>query len=71
MNITRSQDGRLLILASTDGYCTLISFETDELGKPYKHQLPEMLLEGTGSTEKESLSVEVRCGYILNSLLEY
>ena len=29
-----SADGRILIVASTDGYCSLVSFEEGELGEP-------------------------------------
>ena len=32
----RSSDGKILVVASTDGYCTLINFEDEELGVPYK-----------------------------------
>jgi len=32
----RSHDGRLLVVSSTDGYCTLISFDENELGTEYK-----------------------------------
>ena len=31
----RSSDGKLLLISSTDGYCTLIAFEDGELGIPY------------------------------------
>ncbi|XP_030768428.1 chromatin assembly factor 1 subunit B, partial [Sitophilus oryzae] len=34
-DLTWSQDGLLLIASSTDGFCTLITFEPDELGVPW------------------------------------
>ena len=35
----RSGDGRFLVVSSTDGYCTIISFAEGELGTPYKDQI--------------------------------
>ncbi|CAL7934390.1 unnamed protein product [Xylocopa violacea] len=35
-DITWSSDGRILITSSTDGYCSIIHFEKDELGEEYK-----------------------------------
>jgi len=32
----RSRDGQLLVVSSTDGYCTLITFDESELGTIYK-----------------------------------
>jgi len=32
----RSHDGQLLVVSSTDGYCTLITFSENELGTVYK-----------------------------------
>jgi len=34
-DLTWSKDGRLLLVASTDGYCSLVSFDEGELGIPY------------------------------------
>lgn len=34
-DLTWSSDGRLLIVSSTDGFCSLIKFEIGELGVPY------------------------------------
>ncbi|KAJ4776161.1 Chromatin assembly factor 1 subunit B [Rhynchospora pubera] len=34
-DIAWSMDAKYLALTSRDGYCTIIEFETDELGKPY------------------------------------
>ena len=33
-DITWSSDGKLLVVSSTDGYCSFIKFEEEELGKP-------------------------------------
>ncbi|KAI0209118.1 Chromatin assembly factor 1 subunit B [Lamellibrachia satsuma] len=38
-DITWSHNGRVLVVSSTDGYCTLVTFEAGELGEPYS-QLP-------------------------------
>ncbi len=38
----RAWDGRILVVASTDGYCSLISFDKDELGTPYKDQIVQV-----------------------------
>ena len=35
-DLTWSPDGRLLLVASTDGFCSVISFEAGELGTPYE-----------------------------------
>ncbi|KAG8228393.1 hypothetical protein J437_LFUL003865 [Ladona fulva] len=35
-DITWSSDGRILVVSSTDGYCSAITFNEDELGVPYK-----------------------------------
>lgn len=34
-DVSWSSDGRLLIIASTDGYCTFVTFAPGELGVPY------------------------------------
>ncbi|XP_076055042.1 chromatin assembly factor 1, p105 subunit [Oratosquilla oratoria] len=36
-----SDDGRILVVSSTDGYCSLISFAEGELGTPYKAKTSE------------------------------
>ncbi|XP_066975835.1 chromatin assembly factor 1 subunit B [Macrobrachium rosenbergii] len=35
-DVAWSSDGRILVLSSTDGYCSLVSFSDEELGVPYK-----------------------------------
>lgn len=32
----RSSDGRILVVSSTDGYCSIVTFSEGELGKPYQ-----------------------------------
>lgn len=40
----RSNDGRALIMASTDGYCSMVSFEDGELGVPLEGEsVPECM----------------------------
>jgi len=31
----RSSDGRILVVSSTDGYCSIVTFSPEELGRPY------------------------------------
>jgi chromatin assembly factor 1 subunit B len=43
-DITWSNDGKLLLASSTDGYCSIITFEENELGRPYPmDKLPELV----------------------------
>ena len=35
VGIFRSADGRILVVASTDGYCSIITFDQAELGVAY------------------------------------
>ncbi|TIA88450.1 hypothetical protein E3P99_02578 [Wallemia hederae] len=37
-DVTWSPDGQCLMLASLDGYCSIVVFDPDELGTPYKEQ---------------------------------
>ncbi|XP_063954269.1 chromatin assembly factor 1 subunit B-like [Lytechinus pictus] len=37
-DVTWSSDGRILAVSSTDGYCSFVTFEPDELGVPYVSQ---------------------------------
>ncbi|KAL1509357.1 hypothetical protein ABEB36_004111 [Hypothenemus hampei] len=53
-DVTWSQDGLLLVASSTDGFCSLITFEKDELGLPWvpvEETSDEKLLEMTGCKE--------------------
>lgn len=38
-DITWSSEGRQLLVSSRDGFCTIIQFETDELGQIYKEEV--------------------------------
>lgn len=38
-DISWSQDGRALIVSSTDGYCSIVTFEENEIGVPLENQL--------------------------------
>ena len=38
-DLSWSADGRLLIVASIDGFCTFISFKENELGKVYAESM--------------------------------
>ena len=35
-DLTWSPDGRLLLVSSTDGFCSVVAFDQGELGKPYE-----------------------------------
>ncbi|KAL0272464.1 UNVERIFIED_CONTAM: hypothetical protein PYX00_005421 [Menopon gallinae] len=37
-DISWSSDGRVLTVSSSEGYCSIIVFEENELGIPYKPQ---------------------------------
>lgn len=47
-DISWSGDGKILIVSSTDGFCSMISFNDGELG-----ELHEMVVEETAGVEKE------------------
>lgn len=34
-DLSWSSDGRVLLVSSSDGFCTLVTFEENELGVPY------------------------------------
>lgn len=47
-DISWSPDGRLLMISSTDGYCTFVTFQEGELGLPYDgpiYTFPEPVVE--------------------------
>ncbi|KAK7066103.1 Chromatin assembly factor 1 subunit B [Halocaridina rubra] len=50
-DIAWSSDGRILVVSSTDGYCSLVSFSEGELGNPYK-------LENTPQKSSPSVPLE-------------
>lgn len=41
----RSSDGQLLIVSSSDGYCSIVSFSKDELGTPYTKDVNVVMME--------------------------
>ncbi|XP_013416658.1 chromatin assembly factor 1 subunit B-like [Lingula anatina] len=51
-DLTWSKDGRVLVVASTDGYCTLVTFEEGELGEASQH-----LSISTQKVEEEKLKI--------------
>lgn len=53
----RSQDGRLLVVSSTDGYCTLVSFDAGELGTEYEHSTCEVLAQSACVKKEEDKPV--------------
>lgn len=68
----RSYDGRILVVSSTDGYCSLISFAEGELGTPYREKIEENITKFVesssldpketrpiSSTSTDSASVEI------------
>lgn len=48
-----SPDGLLLIASSTDGYCSLITFEENELGETFLQEVEEDVLNISGCEELE------------------
>lgn len=48
----RSSDGAFLAISSTDGYCSFVTFEKDELGIPLKEK-PQINVRTSGATEKK------------------
>ncbi|XP_045708524.1 chromatin assembly factor 1 subunit B [Phyllostomus hastatus] len=53
-DISWSSDGAFLAISSTDGYCSFVTFEKDELGIPFKEK-PD-LSAGTPDTAKKTKS---------------
>jgi len=51
-DLTWSDDGRLLVVSSTDGYCSLVSFSEGELGTPYKEKVACMVVKNIESHMK-------------------
>jgi len=43
LDVCRSNDGSMLVVSSTDGYCSLVQFSDNELGAPYKLTVKEVL----------------------------
>jgi WD40 repeat protein len=53
-DITWSSDGRLLMISSTDGYCTFVTFNEGEIGIPYEGEAIHL----TANSSQEETSVE-------------
>lgn len=51
-DISWSSDGAFLAISSTDGYCSFVTFEKDELGIPVKEK-PQINVRTSGATEKK------------------
>ncbi|XP_068000692.1 chromatin assembly factor 1 subunit B [Melanerpes formicivorus] len=51
-DISWSSDGAFLAIASTDGYCSFVTFEKDELGIPLKEK-PQIDVWTSGAAEKK------------------
>lgn len=72
-DVTWSSDGRILVVSSTDGYCSLVSFAENELGTPYREKLEDITTDvdsssldlketrPVSSTSTDSALVEVEC----------
>lgn len=57
-DLSWSSDGQILIVSSSDGYCSIIHFQEGELGKIYKMKNPDTVLTDTcKSSGKKSKSV--------------
>lgn len=52
-----SSDGRVLVVSSTDGYCSVITFDKGELGMPYTPR-PAMSVDGEAKSPVETVPVE-------------
>nr|XP_045607869.1 chromatin assembly factor 1 subunit B-like [Procambarus clarkii]XP_045607870.1 chromatin assembly factor 1 subunit B-like [Procambarus clarkii] len=53
-DVTWSSDGRILVVSSTDGYCSLVSFSKDEVGIPYKEKMKENVKENVDISSSNS-----------------
>ncbi|KGL77973.1 Chromatin assembly factor 1 subunit B, partial [Tinamus guttatus] len=51
-DISWSSDGAFLAISSTDGYCSFVTFEKDELGIPLKEK-PQISVRTPSTTEKK------------------
>lgn len=49
----RSSDGLLLVISSTDGFCSIVSFEAGELGKPWEKKTSKNNSELNTATENQ------------------
>lgn len=49
-DVAWSSDGRILVVSSTDGYCSLVSFTEEEIGIPYKGKIIETQVKKAGTS---------------------
>ena len=60
-DVTWSNDGRIVVVSSTDGFCSLITFEQGELGEEYENSeavLEAALAQVTKKAKKTSKDIE-------------
>ncbi|KAM0735743.1 Chromatin assembly factor 1 subunit B [Formica fusca] len=59
-DLSWSSDGQILIVSSSDGYCSIIQFQEDELGKIYKMKNPvnTVLTDKCKSSGKNSRNID-------------
>lgn len=60
-DLTWSLDGRILAAASTDGFCTIVTFEPEELGKVYvkeESEAEESVLNTSGELLETPMEIE-------------
>ncbi|XP_003699444.2 chromatin assembly factor 1, p105 subunit [Megachile rotundata] len=53
-DVTWSSDGKILIVSSTDGYCSIIHFQKGELGEEYKKESSSPIKLSTNNNSKQS-----------------
>nr|CAD7402951.1 unnamed protein product [Timema cristinae] len=63
-DLTWSSDGRALVVSSTDGYCSIVTFVEGELGKEYKPSKDTQ--ESDGQTPSKSNKAEISVNKIVN-----
>lgn len=54
--LSRSSDGLTLIMSSSDGFCSTLSFAPGELGQPYLHPVSVSTSSSTNATHTPSLA---------------
>lgn len=55
---TRSSNGQLLVVSSSDGFCSIISFSKDELGIPYTNNT-KVVIEAAESIVNEDIEEDI------------
>lgn len=63
--VFRSSDGRLLVVSSTDGYCSFIKFEEGELGvpisfDPIEYQVTQMNIRAAAKKDAKKKELEAK-----------